>query len=291
MTSDNEHAHITGSTTAFDTNWRSREESYYNHWVRGRPANQIQLAFRSHWEVFQGLMGEAAERKGQALEVGCGRGSLSSYFADAGWECTLLDYSATALTIASEIFQRNGLLGTFTTGDANALPFPDNSFDATTSIGLLEHFEDVRQPIAEQLRVLKPGGWFIAYIVPERPDNVQRYFNWANRGLKLLASSHTESQPPKDDVYRSDLGSERYLKAIKGLPFENVNTFGMYPMPMISHSPEFPFTLLPPPAEWILTRIFQAALASRRLLTGQHGWICSERLGQAFLLAFQKSAR
>jgi len=283
---------ISGDTGNFDKSWRTRKEALYNHWTAGQPANQIQLAFRSHWEVFQELMGPLATTKGRVLEVGCGRGSLSSYFAHNGWDCTLLDFSPSVLDTAQAVFKRNGHSASFVPGDANQLPFADNSFDVTCSIGLLEHFEDVRKVMSEQLRVLKPGGWFLGYVVPERPDNVQRYFRWVNKILKLVAKlggSGGKAVVAKPDIYRSDFDSTHYANELKGLPFDNLTVFGMYPMPMISHSPEFPFSLLPAPVEWVLTRIFEGALAVRRLVTGRHGWICSEKMGQAFLVAFQKA--
>jgi len=280
-----------GSKEEFDKNWKERKEANYNHWVKGSPKNQIQLAFRSHWEVFQEIMGPAAERKGKSLEVGCGRGSLSSYFADSGWDTTLLDYSEAVLNTAEKVFKTNGHKASFVPGDANNLPFPDNSFDVTSSIGLLEHFEDVRTPISEQLRVLKPGGWFLGYIVPERPDNVQKYFNWINSILAFFAKLGGSSESvasQKTEIFRSDNYSEHYLKAMDGLEYKNLIVFGMYPMPMVSHSPEFPFSLLPPTMEKVLTKLFQGTLWVRRKVTGKHGWICSEQMGQAFLVAFQK---
>lgn len=282
---------IRGSTDEFDRNWRMRQEATYNHWTAGSPENQVQLAFRSHWEVFRELIGPLAERRGKALEVGCGRGSLSSYFAADGWDVTLLDYSQAVIDTARRVFATNGHQGEFVTGDANELPFPDDSFDVTYSIGLLEHFEDVRPPIAESLRVLRPGGWFLGYIVPERPDNLQRYFNWINRILKLIAricQGKGDIKPPKAPIYRSDLDSRRYIDAIAGLEYENLTVFGMYSLPMISHSPEFPFSLLPKPVERVLTQIFRCVLGVRKTVTGRHGWICSEPMGQAFLLAFRK---
>ncbi len=284
---------ISGDTGNFDKSWRTRKEAQYNHWTAGQPANQIQLAFRSHWEVFSELIGPLAQSKGRVLEVGCGRGSLSSYFCQHGWDCTLLDYSPSVLDTAQAIFQHNGHTASFVPGDANRLPFEDDSFEVTASIGLLEHFEDVRQVMAEQLRVLKPGGWFLGYVVPERPDNVQRYFRWVNVVLKALASlgGGKKAAVAKPDIYRSDFDSSHYVAELEGLPYDNLTVFGMYPMPMISHSPEFPFSLLPTPAEWVLTRLFEGVLALRRVLTGRHGWICSERMGQAFLVAFQKAAK
>jgi len=282
---------IAGDKESFDQNWRTRSEAQYNHWTKGLPNNQIQLAFRSHWEVFQELIGEKATTLGSVLEVGCGRGSLSSYFADDGWDCTLLDYSSSVLDTAERIFRNNGHNAKFVPGDANSLPFADNSYDVTCSIGLLEHFEDVHPVISEQLRVLKPGGWFLGYVVPERPDNLQRYFNWINtvlRSISRLFSGSGRRQVEKQDIFRSDHDSKHYVAEMAGLKYENLTIFGMYSMPMISHSPEFPFSLLPKPIEWCLTRIFSGVIAIRRLLTGRHGWVCDERMGQAFLLAFRK---
>ena len=281
-----------GSVLQFDRNWSEREETHYNHWVRGRPVNQIQLAFRQHWKLFSEMMDNA--REGRCLEVGCGRGSISSYFADNGFDCVLLDSSRSVLETAQSIFQRNGHKATFLHGDALCLPLESDCFDVVVSIGLLEHFEDVKTLLAEQVRVLRPGGLFLGYVVPERPQNIQRYFNWINSMLKFggrvaCGFRRSESKAVKTTVYRSDYGSERYRAALEGQPVRDVGSFGMYPLPMISHSPEFPFSLLPAPAEWLLARIFEAVLHARRVVSGRNPWICSEALGQAFLLTFCKA--
>lgn len=280
-----------GSVREFDENWKDRKEARYNHWTRGAVRNQIQLAFRSHWRVFRELM-EGREYR-TSLEVGCGRGSVSSYFADNGFECTLLDLSQSILDTAEEIFSNNGHKGTFVHGDATAMPFEDDSFDVVVSIGLFEHFEDVEGPVREQLRVLKPGGLFLGYIVPERPDNVQKYFRWVNRGLSALSrfsKSKQKEQAAKTEIFRSDYGSERYLPVMEHLPVKEVFVSGMYPLPMISHSPEFPFSLMPKPAEWLLTRCFECTLWIRKMLYRKNPWLCDERTGQAFLVAFTKES-
>jgi len=279
-----------GSVAEFDQNWQTRKEAQYNHWTRGPAKNQVQLAFKNHYQIFSKLLREDRIASGTCLEVGCGRGSISSYFADDGYDCTLLDYSAAVLKTAEQILASNGHQATFVCGDANDLPAPDNSFDVTVSIGLLEHFEDIRKPIMEQVRVLKPGGRFFGYVVPERPDNVQKYFRWVNSFLSILARlGGTRGKiVQKEAIYRSDLGSRRYLESVQGLPVRDVQAFGLYPMPMISHSPEFPFSLLPPPLEWTLTKLFEASLQARRLMLKRHPWICREEMGQAFLITFRK---
>ena len=287
-TNDNQNS---GSTHAFDNNWKHRAEAHYNHWVKGEPTNQIQLAFHSHWQVFSDILRTRGIDTGSVLEVGCGRGSLSSHFADNGWACTLLDYSPSVLDIAQSIFTHNQHNAEFVTGDARNLPFEDNSFDVVTSIGLLEHFDDIATPIREQYRILKPGGVFLGYIVPERPDNVQRYFNWVNaiaRAGYRLFSNTSESAIKKEDIYRSDHYSPRYLDVISRLDVAAVESMGLYPLPMISHSPEFPFSLMPKPLEKALTTLFKGALRLRHTLYKRHGWICSEQMGQAFLVVFTK---
>lgn len=276
-----------GSTKAFDDNWQTRRESHNNYWTPSTPSNQLQLAFSQHWKVFEEIM---QRPPGRSLEVGCGRGSLSSHFAANGWETILLDYSHAVATISKSIFENNKHKGDFICGDANNIPFGDDLFDAVTSIGLLEHFENPAPSIKEQWRVLKPGGWMLAYIVPHKPDNLQRYFNWINTLLKgcFRLFGRKGEERPKEPIYRNDYGSERYLPTIEALSPEKTIVTGMYSMPMISHSPEFPFSLLPPPMEKLLTRIFMGAIKIRRLLTGRSGWLCSERYGQAFLIAAKK---
>ena len=46
------------------------------------------------------------------------------------------------------------------TGDAQNLPYRDESFDAVFNYGIIHHLEDWQQGIREVARVLKPGGGF-----------------------------------------------------------------------------------------------------------------------------------
>ncbi len=266
----------------FDRNWRALPEAHYLHWTRGEPSNQIQLAFRQHWLTFQQLMGPSFPGR-QVLEVGCGRGSLSAYFADAGWDCTLLDISPAAIEVAKQAFGAHGLKARFDVNDCLALPYPEGSFDLVFSIGLLEHFQDVERVVAEQVRALVPGGLFIGYIVPHLPENVQKDYAWI---CDLLKAIHPVTQAAeKTPVFRSDTPSPAYLAAMDRSGLVRLGASGAYPLPMISHSTEFPFTLLPPIAEGVLVRHFSEILDRRRAeLGGRNPWLCDEGFGQAFLV-------
>jgi len=276
----------------FARSWETRKESYYNHWVRGLPRNQIQLAFRRHWLTIKrylaGLPGD------EVLEVGCGRGTISSYLADAGYRATLLDSSSAVLSIAREIYRANGHSAHYAAGDAFSLPFSDSRFALCVSIGLLEHFDDIGSLMGEQLRVLRPGGVMLAYVVPERPDSVQRHFRWLNRilrfcsRLQLTGRETSARRDAKDPLYRNGLTAESYLSALKTLGVTEMDAYGMYPLPMISHSPEFPFSLLPAPLERSLVAVFSAVLALRRAVFRKDPWTCEERTGQAFMIVARK---
>jgi ubiquinone/menaquinone biosynthesis C-methylase UbiE len=269
----------------FDRSWETHRESHYNHWIRGTPRNQIQFAFRRHWLTFQRYLPGLPGR--EILEVGCGRGTISSYFADAGFAVTLLDSSPAVIDIAREIYRRNGHDAHFLVGDAFKMSLQDNRYALTVSIGLLEHFDDIAGLMREQLRVLRPGGVMLAYIVPERVDSIQRRFHWLNRLLKTFSAAATK-QPPKHPLYRNGLTAAAYEAELRKMGVTEIESYGMYPVPMISHSPEFPFSLLPASLERILTIVFSAVLAVREVVYRTDPWTCREETGQAFLVMARK---
>lgn len=275
-----------GDSASFDTNWKNREESLYTHWTRGEVENQIQLAFRNHWTLFSELMEKEPHYNGgkRALEIGCGRGSLSCYFSDAGFDCNLVDLSASVIDVAKSIFKKNNLKANFQVGDANALEIPDNSFDVIYSIGLLEHFEDIEKPLKEQIRVLDKGGIWFGYIVPKYTDNVQKEYEWINDILKGYHKESEQVAVHKESVYRSDFGSERYVPILEKLGLKNIQVSGVYPLPMISHSIDFPFSLMPKDSEKALVRHFEKMMEENRANTGKHPWLCEEGFGNAFLV-------
>lgn len=273
-----------GDQIEFDQNWKNRAEKHYIHWTPTEPENQIQLAFRMHWNLFSEFIANRIKGK-KVIEVGCGRGSMSAYFAENGYSCYLLDSSSSAIQTANEIFSKNKLSANYLTGDANNIPFQDSTFDIIFSIGLLEHFKDIETPIREQVRVLASGGLFIGYIVPEYNENIQKDYDWINLILKgMIKDSEIETTVAKQPIFRSDAGSDKYLEVLKQEPVTDINVSGVYPLPMVSYSPEFPFTLLPPVSEKAIVEHFTSILKSRKASTGKNPWLCKEGYGQAFVI-------
>jgi len=277
-----------GSQESFDSAWKIREEASYIHWGNGHPKNQIQLAFQNHYQLFSSIHNNILLSNDTAvLEVGCGRGSLSAHYAADGYKCTLLDTSDQIIRTAQHIFDQNSLNASFYVGDAENLPFDDNSFDIVTSIGLLEHFDDPTVVMREKLRVTKKGGWVINYIVPRKRVGVQKWAFFFNYLLTIFTRSRTKSCS-KDPVYRTKNAIEDYLLFASSLDYSDFFVSGTYTYPMVSASPDFPFTLNPPIIEKILVKLFILYLSIRKILTGKSPWLCNEYFGHAIIVAFKK---
>jgi demethylmenaquinone methyltransferase / 2-methoxy-6-polyprenyl-1,4-benzoquinol methylase len=77
-------------------------------------------------------------------------------------DVTVCDINAAMLAVGRDRAADRGLLKglTWTTGDAENLPFPDRSFDGYTIAFGLRNVTDIDKALGEAHRVLKPGGRF-----------------------------------------------------------------------------------------------------------------------------------
>jgi len=100
----------------------------------------------------------AGARGLRVLEIGCGLGTDGAQFAAAGADYTGIDLTEASIDLARKKFELAGLRGEFRVADAEALDFPDDSFDLVYSHGVLHHTPDTASAVHEIHRVLKPGG-------------------------------------------------------------------------------------------------------------------------------------
>ena len=77
-------------------------------------------------------------------------------------DVTVCDINPAMLAVGRDRAVNRGLLKglTWTTGDAENLPFPDRSFDGYTIAFGLRNVTDIDKALAEACRVLRPGGRF-----------------------------------------------------------------------------------------------------------------------------------
>jgi ubiquinone/menaquinone biosynthesis C-methylase UbiE len=94
----------------------------------------------------------------RVLEIGVGLGADHQRFAEAGAELYGIDLTERAVAHTRSRLALFGLHSTLSTGDAENLDFPDDSFDRVYSWGVLHHSPDTPKAIAEVHRVLKRGG-------------------------------------------------------------------------------------------------------------------------------------
>ncbi|MGH0032255.1 MAG: class I SAM-dependent methyltransferase [Myxococcota bacterium] len=111
----------------------------------------------SHAAFFRRHMAPGA----RVLEAGCGVGLWVRRLRESGYRVIGLDYARRTLIRSRRVAPDL----VFTAGDLRRLPFPDASFDAHVSFGVLEHYIDGPQEIlAEAMRILRPGGRLLASV-------------------------------------------------------------------------------------------------------------------------------
>lgn len=92
------------------------------------------------------------------LDLGCGAGENSVYFASRGARCVAADYSPGMVDVALKLAASNGVQIEGRVINAMEIAFPDNTFDIVYASNLLHHIPDPRLALREMHRVLKPGG-------------------------------------------------------------------------------------------------------------------------------------
>jgi SAM-dependent methyltransferase len=95
----------------------------------------------------------------QVLDLGCGIGFWLVEFWKRGFHhLTAADLSPVSLDIAAQRCSLYGVTARFAAENAEALSFPDASFDHVNCQGVIHHTPDTVKAVAEIARVLKPGG-------------------------------------------------------------------------------------------------------------------------------------
>jgi len=114
------------------------------------------------------------------LGVGCGTGVYLLELAQRGAQVAGVDSSPNMIEIAQRKLAGAGYAAHLKLADAEALPFPDDTFDTALSVLLLEFVAAPQKIIREMFRVVKPGGRLVI-------GTLNRYSVWALRRSLLTA--------------------------------------------------------------------------------------------------------
>jgi SAM-dependent methyltransferase len=101
------------------------------------------------------------------LDVACGTGVASAAAAHAGARVTGVDFSPAMVALARSLHPSIA----FESGDAEALPFADSSFEAVMANFGIHHVEHPARALAEARRVLAPGGAFAFTVWADPGEN------------------------------------------------------------------------------------------------------------------------
>ncbi|HVU01630.1 MAG TPA: metalloregulator ArsR/SmtB family transcription factor [Polyangiaceae bacterium] len=131
---------------------------------------------------------------GDVIDVGSGDGAAASAIAPYCGSLTCVDSNEKMIEAASERLSKfeNARAKV---ADAQALPFPDGSFDAALVLHTLTYAEDPERVLAETARVLRPGGRVVVECLNahRRPEVTtpygERHRGFSPRALRKLLES------------------------------------------------------------------------------------------------------
>ncbi|HBB34049.1 MAG TPA: SAM-dependent methyltransferase [Cyanobacteria bacterium UBA8803] len=139
-----------------------KERQFHDAWAAAIDVDGIRVA--DYFEACTApenrfILRQMGELQGKLLlDLGCGAGENSVYFATQGANCIAADYSPGMVEVALKLAAANGVQIEGKTANAMALDFEDNTFDFVYASNLLHHIPDPKITLREMHRVLKPGG-------------------------------------------------------------------------------------------------------------------------------------
>jgi SAM-dependent methyltransferase len=187
------------------------------------------------------------------IDIGCGNGALTELLVErcAPVEVQGIDPSEGQLAFART--RPSARVATFSQGDAMALPFPDDRFEAAVMALVLVFVPDPRRSVEEMVRVVVPGGIVATYMwdmmgggfpldplivemrdmgmAPPRPPRLEASRMevltelWTGAGLQEVATKEIavrRSFANFDELWRTNLMSPTIGPALKILPASDI---------------------------------------------------------------------
>jgi ubiquinone/menaquinone biosynthesis C-methylase UbiE len=104
------------------------------------------------------------------LDVGCGTGLFTELILDTQCPAAVVAVDAAEAQIEHARRKPNTRRADFRVGDAQALPFPDATFDVVASALVINFIPDRPRALSEMRRVTRPGGIVAGYVWDFGPE-------------------------------------------------------------------------------------------------------------------------
>jgi 2-polyprenyl-6-hydroxyphenyl methylase/3-demethylubiquinone-9 3-methyltransferase len=159
--------------------------AYYEHQSTTPETYQ---RFRQTRDQMLRLVPEARRNGLRVADIGCGAGTSSQLWAEAGCVVRALDVNEGLIAIARNRSASFGSRIEYSVGFASQLPWPDASFDVVMLPELLEHVADWQVTLREATRVLDRGGLLYLsttnYLCPIQHEFDLPLYSWYPAPLK-----------------------------------------------------------------------------------------------------------
>lgn len=156
-------------------------------------------------------------RKRRILDVGSGKGAFLIAAAVSGARAEGIEYNPENVARTHQRAREAGTSVLVQEGTAEALPYPDQTFDFVNVCEVLEHVDDPEKVVSEVARVLVPGG--LAYVsIPNRygfrdPHYLLYGVNWLPRRVaeRLIHILGMHKGCGEEDAGRQALSEMHYM--------------------------------------------------------------------------------
>ncbi len=204
--------HIVQREDVVFLNWGYEEEP-----PMGLPLDEADEANRYSIQLYHQTATQVDLSGKKVLEVSSGHGGGASYLTRTLHPAsyTGLDFNADGVAFCQRRHNQPGL--EFVQGDAQNLPFPDESFDAVINVEASHIYPDFDGFVGEVARVLRPGGHFLHADFRNRGGFAEWEDTLAKPRMRIISEKNISDQVLRGLQLNSPRSSElinRYMPAV-----------------------------------------------------------------------------
>ncbi|TKJ40611.1 hypothetical protein CEE37_06505 [candidate division LCP-89 bacterium B3_LCP] len=130
------------------------------------------ISAHQYWKLYRTAI-EEIQSESEVLDWGSGNGHFAFFLTRFGCDTTGYFFEDVDMTNSAVLAETAGFVRKQAAADDPvSLPFEDERFDTVFSVGVLEHVRETggseTESLKEITRILKPGGKFICYHLPNK---------------------------------------------------------------------------------------------------------------------------
>ncbi|RBM18637.1 class I SAM-dependent methyltransferase [Prauserella sp. PE36] len=185
-------------------------------WDKYAPRYDRDIGFFERVQFGGGREWVCSQAHGEVLDVAVGTGLNLAFYPDAV-RLTGIDFSPAMLKLAHTRAAELGREIDLREGDAQALPFPDASFDTVVCTLGLCGFPDERAAIIEMYRVLRPNGTLLLLDHVGSHHRVIHFGQWLLEKLTVRMLGDYQTRRPLPLVEEAGLIIQRQERLKAGM--------------------------------------------------------------------------